>query len=164
MRSSLYFKFYVILLIALPIAALAQDPAAVDPVNLLAQGVKTLAESAQSKNWALFIPTLIVLLVTAVRWLGSKLAAEGTLFRKFLSNKWTKWGMNFATAFCGALVGAATAKMPVTANLIINALMMAFAAAGGVEFFRDVVDSVSKDKATTAGNAAAKDPGSTLNS
>ena len=158
----LYFKFAVLLAFALPIAAFAQDLAA-DPVSLLASGVKTLAESAQSKNWALFIPTLVVLVVTLVRWLGGKLAAEGTVVRKVLDNKWTKWGMNFATAFCGALIGAATAKMAVNANLIINALMMSFAAAGGVEFFRDVVESVSTKKAVTAGNAAVADPGKTLN-
>lgn len=152
-----------VFLITFGFIAFAQSTADLDPTNLLTQGVKTLAESAQAKNWALFIPTLVVLLVTGVRWVGSKLAAEGTLFRKFLDNKWTKWGMNFATTFCGALVGAATAKLPISANLIINALMMSFAAAGGVEFFRDVVESVSVKKATTAGTNAVADPGKTLN-
>lgn len=160
----LYSKFLILLAFALPVAAFAQATVELDPVNILSTGVKTLAESAQSKNWALFIPTLVVLIVTLVRWLGTKLAAEGTGFRKFLDNKWTKWGMNFATTFCGALIGAATAKMPVNANLIVNALMMSFAAAGGVEFFRDVVESISVKKATDAGTNAVADPGKTLNS
>ena len=154
--------------LVLPFIVFAQaaiDPAAaLDPVQLLTAGVRTLAESAQSKNWALFIPTLVVLIVTGVRWIGKKLAAEGTKFRAFLDNKWTKWGMNFVTTFAGAFIGAATMKVAISPSIVVNGFLMAFAAAGGVEFFRDVVDGVAVKKATTAGDAAAKGPGGTLNS
>ena len=156
-------RFIFAFVLVLPFITFAQDVAVVDPTSIITEGVKTLFASAQNKNWALFIPTLVVLLVTVFRWLGNRFAKEGTGFHKFLDNKWTKWAMNFVTTMSGAFIGAATAKQPITVNLVLNAVMLAFTAAGGVEFMRDVMSSINTKKAKDAGGAAVADPGKTLN-
>ena len=155
-------KLVLTALFIFPLVTLAQD-ASTDPVGLLTAGTKTLAESAQNKNWALFIPTLVVLVVTVFRYVASKFAVEGTKFRTFVDNRWTKWGLNFVTTFCGALVGAATLKTQFSVNLVVNSLLMSFTAAGGIEFFNDVVKAFVAKPAVTAGTNAAKNPGPTLN-
>lgn len=143
----------------------AADPNAVpaDPTAILGQILQQLMDAAKAGKWVLVVPLAILLVVAGLRWVGGKVAGPETGFGKFLANKWTRWAMNFATTFCGALVTAASTGTAITPSLVVASIVMSLTAAGTLELARDVVDSLTAKKAQDAGKAAAANPGPTLN-
>lgn len=143
--------------------AFAQEAVPVDPTSALTDIINQLMVATKAGQWLLAVPLAILLVVGGLRWLGGKLAGPETGFGKFLANQWTRWGMNFLTTFCGALVTAASAGQSVTPSLVVASIIMSLTAAGTLQLIRDVADSAGVKKAQDAGEAAKKSPGPTLN-
>jgi hypothetical protein len=56
----------------------------------------------------------------------------------WFKTRWGGWALNLGTSTLGAILTGRLAGEPVTTRLVLTGLLIGFAAAGGVEFFKDV--------------------------
>lgn len=127
------FTLFAILLV--PVLALAQAPGAEDPVGLFG----FLFAKVQSGEWLpAFGAGLMLLVYLARKGLGSKFG--------WFKTKLGGYTLSFGISLAGAVGTAALAGKAISLSLVITALGVAWAAAGGWEQFRDVVSYYRKKK------------------
>lgn len=91
-----------------------------------------LYEAVLSKEWKMAAVLLVLLLGLAIRK-----AATRVEFLKWFTTRWGGWTLNFTITGAGALITTLAAGMPIDSTVLLSALTVAFAAAGGIEFFKD---------------------------
>ncbi len=127
-------SMFVLFTIMLPSVALAQDGGgAADPSGLFV----LLFDKIQGGEWLPAFGAALMLIVWLVRTLISKKYAW---FGTKLGGATLAFGISISMAIATALV----AGQPITVGLVATAMGVAWAAGGGWENFKDVLNAVKK--------------------
>lgn len=156
--------FALSMLVLFPLSALAQEPAALDPVPY----AKVVFEAVTTGNWWLAATALLILVVAVVRMYGKKihelLPDDSPLDAPFyflFDTKIGGWVLNFLTTFAGGLATAVLAHQPITWALVKPVLMVALSGAAIWELYKDVQEWWTARQAAKALAAAPVKPAGT---
>ncbi len=126
------------------------DPAALSAIVL---------DAVVQKKWGVLISAAIV----GTMGLMKKFIPKHTKVGTWMHSKVGGWATNFTIAGAGAVLTSLLAGQAISVQLILSAVNIALGASGLYELYGDIVNKQDIAKAQAAGEAAAKDPGPTLN-
>lgn len=139
--------------------ALAQDvaPSLPNPDNI--EGIAQLLwDAIMNKQWGLVASLGVMFAVAALR----KWVPATTKVGAWLKSKLGGIITNFTLALSGAFATAFMSGHTITGPLVIKAIGVALGAAGGWAIVKNISEAIDEAKAKKAGEAAAADPGPTL--
>jgi hypothetical protein len=138
--------------------ALAQDVAPIpNPDNIEAMA-QLIWDAIMNKQWGVVASLGVMFIIAALRkWVPST-TKVGAWFKTKLGAIIT----NFVLALSGALATALLSGHAISAPLIIKAIGVALGASGGWAILKNVSEAIDEARAQKAGEAAAADPGPTL--
>lgn len=135
-------------------AAVPADPNAVSPDIAL-----KIYDAVLNKNWGLAAALAVIGLVWATR----KFVPATTKVGELVRSTWGGWALNFVFSIGGSVANAYAAGLHPTIRSLLTSVGTAFIASGGWELLKDTLLKEDAAAAQAAGQAAANNPGPTIN-
>jgi hypothetical protein len=119
-------------------------PSADDPAGLATK----VLEWVMSGEYALAATAALMLLMVGLR---IAVGWEMLSFLAWFRSRWGGWALNLGSSTAGAVLTGQLAGQSLSARLVLTGLLIGFAAAGGVEFFKDLKkgNTPNSDRAET---------------
>ena len=128
-------------------------------VSNISQDAQFLYDAIMNKQYGLFASFAIVVVISLLR----KYVPETTQVGKFFQWRIGAMITNFVLAVGGAFGTMFAAGQVFDGKMLLQALGIGFAAAGGWAIFKNIQDEISESKAQKAGLVAVKNPDETVN-
>jgi MFS family permease len=158
-RILVFFGLAVTALLFFTPLALAQEPVVLpNPDENIDGFAQLLWDAIMNKQWGLVASLVIMLAVAALRKWVPETTKVGAWFRSKVGG--IVLNLSFTTA--GAFATAFLSGHAITGPLVLKVLTVAFGASGGWAIIKNVLEALDERKAKQAGEAAASNPGSTL--